>query len=196
MKTMSTLMTVFAMLMALQASAILSPEPDQLGLYFDVQADEVCLQGAGPYSTHNVYLIYTNPTPGAILAVNAGYDLDGNAMVLSTVLPGNPIIIPDPGNLGGNFNGPESTSEAMVLSVLSVLYMSVDDDQVDFFLGSFGAPHGGTPEVQWADGTWHPTEMIFPNGSVMASINAQDCGFLFPVATEECSFGALKSLYR
>ncbi len=191
------LITLFVLLMALQATAILSPEPDQLGLYFDVTADEVCLQGAAPYSTHNVCLIYTYPTPESILAVQAAYDMIGNAQVLQTIIPGNPIIPPtDPWSLGGTYLSPVITTDATVLAIISVLYMHVGGEQLDFYLGTLDNIHGGTPEIQWADGTWHPTEMIFPNGSVMAAINTQDCGFLFPVATEEFSFDALKSLYR
>ena len=81
MKTL--LAIVIALVVASCAFAIVDPDPDSMGLYFDENADVYCVDGVD-YLEHEIfYLILTNPTADFLYGWEAGVDLVGEAFFLS-----------------------------------------------------------------------------------------------------------------
>lgn len=192
MKKLVVLM--MAMLVASSAFAIVDPDNDMMGVYFDMNADMVCVEGAAPYSNHVAYLVLTNPTFDALYGYEAGLDIMGPAILLTNVFA-NPQAL----NVGDNtnqivgFGAPTMTEPVTLLATMELLYTAVDGTPVEIHL------HGTEPSsmdpmypvVLLADGELRSYGISAADGLV-AQINGT-CGV---VATEEMSFDNVKSLYR
>ena len=70
MKTL--LVLVLSCLMAFSALAVIDPDPDMLGIYFDLEADNNCITVAAN-TPFFAYLILTNSTAQAINAYEFGF---------------------------------------------------------------------------------------------------------------------------
>ena len=72
---MKALLLILAFsLAASSAVAVVDPDPDMMGIYFDLTADENCLT-IGPSIPFFAYLILTNPTSADITAYEFGLEL-------------------------------------------------------------------------------------------------------------------------
>lgn len=185
------LVLVLAMAIASSAFAVVDPDPNSLGFYSDLTADTVLVEGAAPNSMHNVYLILTNPTFDGLWGIEYGYDVVGNGFVLSTTFA-NPSIVDvgSPGNHIVGFAGPTPTTEATLVSTMSVLFIGPNWDIT--LTGT--EPSSLNPEL--------PT-LLLPGSVLMSSGDSTDIGNvnfsingLAPVATDNVSFDPVKSLYR
>lgn len=197
---MKTLVIVFlAFLIPVAALAVIDPDPDLLGIYFDTQADINCLQvDAGrPFYA---YVILTNPTFAGIEAFEFGYENEfdssyyGMLAQLGAELPPGAINVGDGDATTGNYvvglASPVPPSAATIL--VTWQYLVLDKFLVLMYLGPSSPSSGddGLPVVQSA-GTLASVET--PTGNVnlpVAAINGP-CGEI-----EGLEWGTFKSTFR
>jgi hypothetical protein len=196
---------LLASLVATSAFAVLDPDPDMMGIYFDTNADNNCLTSPSgvPFSA---YLILTNTTAPAINAYELGLTvvvpagLEASLFRLSSTIANGAISGVDVGTngpLGGDFivglAGPLPAQPALILHAFQ--YLPFAPMSIEFFLGASSAPSipGDFPVVQNA------------NGSILMQVGQSTGGPDNAVATvntgcvvgvEEASFGSVKSLFR
>ncbi len=192
---MKKLVVLFmAMMIATSAFAIVDPDDNMMGFYFDTEADNPCAT-VPAFTTVPMYLVMTNMTSDALYGFEVGYTIEGNAMVLSTEFD-NPSIIDvgQPGNHIVGFGSPTMTAPVTFLATLSVMNM-------DAALGTIGFTMHGTnpssmdpayPVILLAGGELLSVGLSAENG-YGAEINGAECGV---VATDDVSFDGIKSLYR
>lgn len=182
-------------LIASSAFAVVDPDPDMVGMYFDPMADTYCFTAA-PYATVIAYMILTNPTMDAIGGFELGYHFTGAAMVLSTTFT-NPqaLNVGGPDNMIVGFGSPQVCSEATVLATLSVLYMDTTMGPVYFYLtGTEPSSIDPTlPTLLMTDDSLVTAGLSTLPGTAGATINGI-CGDI--VDTEDASWDGVKSLYR
>ena len=196
---------LLASLVATSAFAVIDPDPDMMGIYFDTNADNNCTT-AGINVPFFAYIILTNSSANAVnayelglsVAVPAGFE--GSIFRLASTIANGAVAGVDVGTntaLGGDFivglAAPLPTSGATVLH--SMQYMFLGAFGADFYIGASSAPSipGDFPVVQNAE------------GSILMQIGQSTGGPDVPVATvngdcvvgvEEASFGSVKSLFR
>ena len=176
-------------------NAIIDPDENIMGLYFDQEADMPCVDGLDYFDHVTMYLILTRPTVDAIFAFEAGFDVVGYVGPLS-------VTITCPGaccmNMGTWNNiivglGLLPTTEALVLVRFELLYMNEDHAAVQFFL------HGTEPSSL---DPAYPT-ILLAGGELMSTgistsegPTAQINGECSVVETVKYQFEQVKSLYR
>ncbi len=183
-----------AMLIATSAFAIVDPDDDMMGFYFDLEGYYPCIDGVAAYSTHNLFLILTRPTADEIFGFEAGYTIEGEGMVLSVEFSvDNFINVGTNDNMIVGFGEPLPTTPVTLLASLSVMYMDTTMGPLDFFL------HGSEPSSM---DPLYPVVLL--DGGVLQSMGlsaaegptAQFNGGCIVVATDNVSFDSIKSLYR
>ena len=186
---------LMALVMASTAFAIVDPDPDMMGMYFDLDADIPCLEGATPYSTQLLYLTITNPSFDQLMGWEAGYGLVGEGQVLSVIFPPEqlPLDVGGPGNHIVGFGGPMFMGPVNIVATIAALYLATDSSPLDFFLHGAdpGSLPGDLPVVLLPGGVLMTLGLSAADGLV-AQIN----GACQVVATEQLSFEGIKSLYR
>jgi len=189
---------------ATSAFAVIDPDPDMVGIYFDTTADNNChMTGASiPFFA---YFIATNPVPAEINAYEFGFNnavpagMEGMLFMLSSNI-GNGNDGVDVGShtpLGGDYivglAAPIPATEATILH--SWQYMLLAEIPVEMFIFQSSKPSipGVYPVLQDA------------NGSILYQVGQSTGGPDVPVATvnlecvvgvEDASFGSVKSLFR
>ena len=200
------LLLVLASLVATSAFAVTDDDPDMLGIYFDMNADNNCLT-IGTSIPFFAYLILTNPTAPAINAYELGKEnvvpagMEGMIFRLSSniannVVPG--VDVGTNGALGGDYivglAAPLPAQPALVLH--SWQYMLLAVIPVEMYIGASSAPSipGDFPVVQNAEGSilMQVGQSTGGPGFPVATVNTPEC----VVGVEEISFGSIKSLYR
>ncbi len=186
---------LMAMLIATSAFAIVDPDDNMMGFYFDTEADFPCVSGVNAYDTIPMYLVMTNMVADELYGFEVGYTIEGSAMVLSTTFD-NPSVI-DVGEAGNHivgFGSPTVTAPVTFLATLSVMYMDTALEAVGFTM------HGTIPSsidpaypvILLADGELLSVGLSAESG-YGAEINGAPCSV---VATDDVSFDGIKSLYR
>jgi hypothetical protein len=201
MKTLLTLLVVI--LATTHAFAVIDPDPDMLGIYFDQAADNMCMT-VGVNTPFYAYLILTNPTAPGITAYEFGLDvvvpagMEGLFFRLSDspfwYVPFPPAPPPP---LGGDYAiGLASTYPTEPATILHVWqYMLLATFPVEIFLRANSNPSipGELPVIK--TGEVILMQVGFSTGGPgvpVATVNAAEC----PVVAEEVSFGMVKALYR
>jgi hypothetical protein len=188
------LFLLMAMLIAASAVAIVDPDDDMMGFYFDLEADYPCIEGAAPYSTHNLYLIVTRPTAAELFGFEAGFTVEGEGMVLGVEFSvENFINVGTNDNMIVGFGEPLETTQATLLATFSIMYMDTTMGPLDFYL------HGSEPSSM---DPLYPVVLL--DGGVLQSMGisaavgptAQFNGGCQVLATDNVSFDSIKSLYR
>jgi len=201
MKISSLLTLCFCLFLARPGFAALNDEPDQIGVYFDEEALEVCLDV--PASTEfDAYMIITNPSSvveSGLFAVctEVPPGLEGFLLLIGRTWPGGcppPIDtgLIEPCRLGYavGCGHPIPPGPGGVV-VMTHQYMLLAEMPVDFYLGPgigletpiYGGPSGEEIPLGISSGS--------PDLPV-ASIN----GGCTVVPVETSTFGSMKSLYR
>ena len=197
---------LLASLIATSAFAVIDPDPDMMGIYFDVNADINCID-VGPSIPFFTYLVLTNTTApsinayelGKVNAVPAG--METLIFRLSSNIANNVVSGVDVGTndaLGGDYivglAEPLPAQPALILH--SWQYMLLAVMPVEMFIGASSAPSipGDFPVVQNAEGSilMQVGQSTGGPGIPVATVNIVDC----VVCVEEISFGSIKSLYR
>jgi len=101
MKTLIIALTCLAI--ASTAFAQVDPDPDMIGVYFDLGATNNCLQ-ISPHMPFFAYVIITNPTGVQVGGVEFGYNLvntsgPGTLFRLATILPAGAVDLGNSTNL-------------------------------------------------------------------------------------------------
>ena len=175
------------------ASGVIDPDNDMMGLYFDSEADIVCVEGLEYTDVVDMYLILTRPTAEFIYGFEAGYDMVGEAHILSTQIPDSCLPPGGPDNMIIGFSYPHPTSITNILATITVMYFDLENHPVEFYL------HGTTPSsldpafptLLLADGVLLGVGISAQNGPT-AQIN----GWCNVVDTAEVSFDKIKTIYR
>ncbi len=175
------------------AFAVLDPDANSMGIYFDLNADVV--EAVGPmFGQFSAHVILTNPDFPALDGYEFGYIMGGNSMVMGTTLMG--LGPSDFGGFPGNhivaLGGPMPTSPATNLCTLLILPM--DLLPIYFYLGGAqpnSIPGSILPAV--FDGS-----VIMPIG--LSTVWPNDVSAIYNgtgvVTTEQASWGGVKALYR
>lgn len=181
---LAVLLWVFA------ASGVSDPRTDVLGLYFDENANQTCLDGLLPGVPFSIYLIYTNPSVPEILGFEVGYHQTGTLFELPFLWPCGLIwtVEPDLDNLFVACSEPFLTSPANILVQFDYMWLG-------------GSPPEATFYVEKASGSAQPgnkPHIILPDGSLMevepgyVAFTMDFCG----VPADALEWGAIKSLYH
>ena len=195
---------LLASLVATSAFAVIDEDPDMIGIYFDMNADDNCL--TIPFNApFMAYLVATNPTPALINAYEFGYRIDvpagmeGMLFRMADASAGTGAV--DVGNSTNLLEGDYviglaaaiPTTEATVLHSWNYMVLAVFPVEMYIFQSVKPSVPGTFPVLQNAD------------GSILYTVGQSTGGAEFPVATvntgcvvgvEDASFGSVKSLFR
>ncbi len=190
---------LMAMLVAASASAIVDPDTNMMGIYFDQDtADEVCLEGVQPsYTAMNAYLLLVNPDFESIKGFECSVHIEGPIFPQEVVLPEGSLRVGEGDSYSVGFATP---SPALPVHLLATFPFAVTatTPAITFDIGP-SVPSSNTlglPMVIAINGSEPPvlvtTGFTTIDGGYVAAING-GCGV---VATESLSFDGIKSLYR
>ncbi len=188
------LILLCVMLVASSSFAIIEPDDNMMGFYFDQDADTPIIYDIPAFSVVTMYLTLVNPTFNYLYGFEAGFDMSGEAMALSVIYT-NPHVI-DIGEMGNHivgFGEPTPMQAANILSTYTFLYSDADAcDPVEFFM------HGTIPSSL---DPAYPTVLL--EGDELMSMGVSDWYGVTSafygdcvVPTTETSLGSIKSLYR
>ena len=196
---------LLASLIATSAFAVIDPDPDMMGIYFDRDANDNCLT-IGSSVPFNVYIILTNTSAPAINAYELNLNvvvpagMEGSVFRLATAIADGVVTGVDVGTngpLGGDFIvGLGLSLPAQPALILhSFQYMLLAPMSVEYFIGASSIPSipGVYPVVQNAEGSILMQVGQSTGGPdvAVATVNF-DC----VVGVEDASFGSVKSLFR
>jgi hypothetical protein len=186
-------------LLAGSAFAQIDPDPDGMGVYFDmeglVNCQEVAFTG-GPQFV-NAYLLLTNPSGAQVLAWEARVISDiASLSPGSWVLNGGLNVGTDPDFIVGmGSNAHLVTGPTVLLASRSVMFFMITGEYAIFTVkgvpGSASFPDG-TPGYQAVLGVMTPAQS--PTGSFDAPQSFVN-GSCSVVANEDMAWGSVKSLY-
>lgn len=176
------------------ADAQLNPEPNLLGLYFDTEAERNCIEGVAPFQVVTMHAILTTPNMEEIMGFEFGMDVVGEAIILETMVPGNPFWDPIenvPYVVG--FGSPQPLGPINILVTFSILYIDVTSLPVAFYLREADAPSGpwDLPGVLFPDGEFVPVVINYSIGNASATINE-----ICVVDTQPRALESVKALFR
>ena len=200
---MKTLFTVLLVIfLAGSAGAVVDPDPNSLGVYFDLNADVNYLDVA-PDTEFWAYVTLTNPTWDNVTAFEFGYRLavpegmEGMVFRLLHRLPPHAVDMEFHPTIAGEFiigmSLPYPTSEATIL--VEWRYLTIAPMTIEFYLGPSAAPSvpDGLPAIQNADNVIMAVGVS--SGDVNLPVAEVNPGHQ-PVGVESSTWGEVKSLYR
>ncbi len=142
---MKTLLLISILTMAVSASAIVDPDPDGVGIYFDTTADQTTITTSVPFKLVTAYLIATNiSVPSGISRWQASLRHEGEVVERDGwIFEGNQYD-PDPDDYlvtPGVLN-PLPWSEAIILATWQG-YVWFPVSRITFYIGA----RGGSPAL-------------------------------------------------
>ena len=181
-------------LMASSAWGIIDPTPDLLGLYFDDVANLYCIEEVAPFTTWQMYAVYSNPSVPEIVGFEFGIDWPADVIIMETIAPGNLFWDPienEPYVVG--LGSPQPMGTVNVLVRFSILYIEPDSSPVGFYLhGAESSVVPGDLPVVWLPDSNHVQIQVLNGlGNATTTINA-GC----TVATNPTTWDTLKAIYR
>jgi len=181
--------------MATSAMAVVDPDPDMIGLYFDELADQPCVEGLAPYVPTFLYVIVTNPTIDAIGGFECEITWDGAALVTGVTFPTDFVNVGNNTNIIVGYSTPIPTTTATIVARVDFLYTDTAGGPTGLYMGpsnpssnEFGYPtvlDGALNEIPWG------TSTVIGEYNAMVNGNCEGV-----VANEDASWGSVKSLYR
>jgi len=110
------------------ASAVIDENENVIGLYFDTDADNDCLDTVGALSQVPCYIILTNPTFSDLYGFEIGFDYGGELLHIGTTLASSEAIdVGSDGNMIVGFGSPTSTQTATLLATLDMMYIDMSN---------------------------------------------------------------------
>lgn len=201
---------LLATLVASSAFAVVDPDPNGIGVYFDTNADDNCLM-IGASIPFNAYLILTNTTAPTVSAYEVGYinvvpaGMEGMLFRLASTIANGAVSGLDLGDSSNILEGdhivglaaPLVASEATVLHAWQFMLLS-PAVTMEMFISSASQSSipGIYPVILNADDStlfqaYHSSGL--EGDMAVAKVNmGEDC----VVSVEEASFGSVKSLFR
>lgn len=198
----SCLAVILLVLVFNPAFAVVDPDPNSLGVYFDLEADSNYLE-VGPATVFSAYVTLTNPTWDHVLAFEFGYELvvpsgmEGAIFRLADTLPPYSIDIEWHDPLGGDYivgmGLPYPTSEATVL--VHWVFLLGLPMTIEYFLGPSSPPSvpDNLPVIMNEDNVL--MSVGISSGDVNLPVAEVNTGHQ-PVTVQNANWGSLKSLFR
>ena len=187
-------------LMATSAFAVVDPDPDMIGIYFDMTADNNCAEGIAASVPFFAYAILTNPSGTQIDAFEFGYDNnafgnEASIFQLATTLPPNAIDVgsgtPASGDIIVGLGTPLPAEPATVLVTWQYLLLVPMSIEMYLTASEPSSLPGGLPVIQM-DGELMTVGTS--TGGPQNPVATVNLGCV--VATESDTWGGVKSLYR
>ncbi len=185
---------LMAILIAGSAFAVVDPDPDMLGLYFDETADQPVASLDAPGMV-TAYLIMTNPSFDATRGFEVGLTPE-NLTATAVTFPVNALNVGSNDNMIVGFGNPMPTTEATVVATITYFYMNPAAPGLVYMHASEPASlDTGTPAALMADYSILPLGTSVPIGDPdypALAIN-YPAGI---VAVHATTLDNVKSLYR
>lgn len=193
------LVLALTMVMASSAFAVVDPDTNMLGLYFDASADTYCATVA-PYGQASLIAMVTNPDFDMLYGFEFSMAIENPATLLilnrTYAQPNNVDVGGSPTNFICGYGAPMATTEATPLVTFTILNTDVTGAPNYFTLG---------PAVPSSDTSDDPLPMLLLANSQLitvgySTVDGVHCAAINAacdiVATEPMSFDSVKSLYR
>ncbi len=192
------------MFVATSAFAVVDPDPNSVGIYFDMEADTFCAPLTA-FVQFELYVIATNSTYDTFYGFETRIDPVSNSGGKPVVISKTPVT---PGASGSDlygelmygFTAPVSAAPAQVLCTLVMGVYDPAITSIDFYLRTVA--QSSMPELGLPILLVQPTEMV----NFGTSAGFDEMGELLPVAqmgdacgvvdVEGSTWGSVKSLYR
>lgn len=195
----SAISLLLVLLWAGSAGAVVDPDADQMGIYFDTTANEVC-RSVPPTDVFDAYIIYTRPTLTSIRGFECSFRMDPSSgsdiFLLDRAVAANGVdlgdVNVDRANFLVGFYDPLPTTEATVLVHLTLLTTAYI--QADFYLEPAipASLDSAYPLVVAEDFSLLQVGYSAPEGP-SATVNGSPCDV---VATDEATWDSIKAMYR
>jgi len=192
------ILILIALTWAIPGYATIDPDPDQIGVYFDVDAMEMCYDYTGTPVT--AYVIITNPSlpdvAGVEYSVCTNWDWDYSIQLSSpnsclfSIHPVENDECLDGLPASCNYTHSPAGTAAIVMTLRVRLF---SEDRFEFFLGPYPGADGEELPTYWGeDSVRVPLNVVSGDISLpVATING-DC----PVSITESTFSRVKCWYR
>lgn len=200
MPSRSTILVLLLILTWGTAVAVVDPEPDKIGIYFDETGDQACEEISGlPFTLVPAAIILTRPTMAEITGWEAAvHSADGELLILNPEVAGDGTATVVDGRFQVAYETPLATTEATVLARMDLVAM--DGEECLHLSGVDGVQR---PRIRTEDGSMveiRPTA-FFDNGvGAVLGTCAVIIGEPFPcslvTASERLSWGAVKARFR
>lgn len=197
----SMMITLAVLFFAFNAFAIQDPDPDTIGMYFDLDANIVCWNTAGPFEAVTAYLIATNlSVDSGVSGWEAYIQLSGDAPLAANWSLIGLDVDPSPEGFQVGI-GVILPIEPLPATVLATWTGFIGDpsDQISFHISGIpgSASFPDSPGYAAGDnaGDLRPLRVSAGSGLgfTAAMINAVECQV---VANEDLTFSRVKALYR
>jgi hypothetical protein len=200
---------LLAILVASSAFAVVDPDPNGVGIYFDLTADDNCKM-TGPSIPFNAYLILTNTDAPSISAYEVGYrivvpaGMEGLVFRLASTIANGAVGGLDLGDSSNILEGdhivglaaPLVAGPATVLHAWQYMILSPTVTMEMFISSASQSSIEGIYPVILNSATSTLFQAFHSSGIAgdlpVATVNIIDC----VVGVEEASFGSVKSLFR
>ncbi len=195
---MKTMILLMALALVSVASAQLDPEPDGMGIYFDMGGTEVCYSTMAPFESVTAYLLLTNMSnPDGIDSWEASLEVIGNPVAPQWFSAFCPISIDNPMILHCG-PGPALPAAPVVVLATWTGFVQSPTDVIEFQISGIDE---NTPPRYWAPGWIVPNDahvfMPFPpEGPGRPSAFIAPPEQCHPLSGDDATFGTLKALYR
>ncbi len=184
-------------------SAIVDPEPNRIGMYFDLGADIMCTAMPSPFPSTNVYIILTNPTYTTVHGWEASIHSTGDSIAIegTCFAPGS-VNTGDGSEFIVTFDIPMVTTTTTILAIVTLVPNATEECL--FLTGVEHPSFPSTKPLVWFNdepGLEIQPSHALPNG-VGAIIGTCNSLIGLPIPCEEVvrasqvQWGVLKSLYR
>ena len=191
---------VLISLMATSAFAVIDPDTDMLGVYFDLNADSNCLD-MGPSIPFMAFVTITNPSATEVHGLEFGYNLlnsggPGTLFRLANILPAGAVDLGNSVDLvvGDYVVGLASPLPGQpAVQFVTWQFMLLVPQTVEIFLGpsSIESIADGLPAYE-IGGSILPLGLSTGGpATAVATVNGECV-----VAVDNASFGSVKSLFR
>ncbi len=180
------------------AAAVVDPDANSMGIYFDMNADTYEF-AAAPYAIYPAYVMLTNPDFDAVYGYEFGYEIVGAHTVTGVVLAGTgPIDVGGaPGNHIVGLAGPMATAPATLIATINVFVLDANPISMKLMGASPNSVVGSqAPAVLLAGDEIMSTGLsagFTEDGAANICAYVNGTGV---VATDEVSIDAVKALYR
>ena len=183
---------------ALPAQATVDPDIDQIGVYFDLNADEMCLE-VDPYGQFSAYLIITNPSATEIAGISVALCAEGGAIQSGHFWYeswlGIDFYSESCHYMTMSFTEPIPTMGSNV-PLVRVDYLFLGEPEVEFYVQPYAGAYYEDGLVEYIDASNNSYPLGISSGDPnlpVAVVNG-DCDAVVSATGE--TLGAVKSLFR
>jgi hypothetical protein len=195
MRKFIALAALFLLTITNQTLAQVDRDPDGLGIYFDMDATQYCLDYVGGQLC--AYLILTNCSePTGILGWECfvTYTIPAGCSEIGWTLPAGSLNVATPPEFTVGLPAPVPNAPTILLATLCLMILSADP--MEFYVGPVHCTSFPTvPLYAAGDNSGRLIEMHPASGSFYLPV-AQLNGDCTVIGTENATFGHVKAMYR